>query len=207
MQVERRHPEFFQGLKLADAGQQIKEVCGVLAEVRLAGQQAQIGVKPRGGRIVIAGGEMHVAPDAPGLGADHERDLGMDFISDQPVNDVDSGLLEPAGPFDVVGLVKSGAEFYDGGDLFAVIHGVHQGADDARVAPGAIESLFDGQHLRIFRGPFQKMNHAGEVLIRVMQEDVTLPDGGENVLLVPQRAGQRGHELRVAQLRRVVALA
>ena len=63
VQLERRDQQLAHALELADAGQQVEEIGGVLAEVRAAGQQAEVGVKPRGGGIVIAGGEVDVAAD------------------------------------------------------------------------------------------------------------------------------------------------
>ena len=110
MQVERRRDQLFQALELADTSQQVEQVGCVFAEIRPARQQADIRVKPGGGRIVIAGGQMHVTPDQPGFGANHQGDLGVDLIADEPVNNVDAGFLELPRPLDVISLVEPRAQ-------------------------------------------------------------------------------------------------
>ena len=205
-EVERCHDELARGLKLADARQQIKQVGGVLAELRTAGQQAEIGVKLGGGGIVIARGQMDVAPDLQPLAPDHQGALGVDLVADQAEDHVHAVLLEFAGPLDVVRLVKPGAQLHHHRHLLALIYRVHQGADDPRVAPGAIEGHLDGEHVRICGGRLQKGDDRGIIFVGMMQQDVALADGGEQILPAAQAGGHGGHEGRVAQLRRMVAL-
>src|SRR6266581_8287023 len=139
VQLERSDQQFAGSLKLADAGQQVEQVGNVFAEIRPARQQAEVGVESGGVGIVVAGSQVNVAADAVVVPAHDERHLRVDFVTDQAVNHVDACFFEPAGPLNVVGFVKSRAQFHDGGDLFAVANGVHQGADDARIAARTVE--------------------------------------------------------------------
>ena len=77
----------------------------------------------------------------------------MNLVADQAIDHMHAGLLELARPLDVVGLVKPRAQFHHRRHLLAVAHRVHQRADDARVAAGAVERLLDGQHVRVRRRP------------------------------------------------------
>ena len=115
-------------------------------------------------------------------------------------------LLELARPLDVVGLVKPGAQSHHGGDLLALVDRVHQGADDALIAAGAVQRHLEGEHLAVLGGVFQKFHDAVEILVGMVQQDVPLADGGEQILLAPETRGGRRHKGRVAQLRRMVAL-
>ena len=149
---------------------------------------------------------MHIAPDLPGLGADDERDLRMDFIADQPIDHMHALLLQLSRPLDVVGLVEPRAQFHHGRHLLAVVDRLHQCADDARVAAGAIERLLDRQHVRIVRRLLEKIHHAGKIFIRMMQQNVALADGGENFLLLAQRFGHRRDKRRVAEFGQMIAV-
>jgi len=111
--------------------------------------------------------------------------LGMDFVTDQPINYVHSGLFQMARPIDISGFVKSRAQLHHRSDLLAVFHRVLQCPNDARVAASAVKCLFDRQHLRVCGSLFKKLDHTAEILVRVVQKDVTFTDGGEQILLVP----------------------
>ena len=126
VQFERRDEQFAHALELADAGEQIEEIRGILAELRSAGEQPDVGVKPGGGGIVIAGAEMNVAADVMLFAPHDEADLGVNFVADQAVNDVHAGFLELPRPLDVVGFIEARAQFHHGGDLLAVLHRVHR---------------------------------------------------------------------------------
>ncbi len=99
--------EFPCSLKLADAGEQVEKIGRVFAKIRdWHVKRPKIGIKPRGRGIVIARGQVHVAAQTIVIAPHHERDLGVDLVIDDAVNDVDAGLLQTARPEDVVGLVE-----------------------------------------------------------------------------------------------------
>ena len=53
--------------------------------------------------------------------ADDQADLGVDFVTDQSIDDMDAGFLQVPRPLDVIGLVKARAQFHHRGHLFAVV--------------------------------------------------------------------------------------
>ena len=73
---------------------------------------------------------------------------------------MDAGFLQLPRPVDVVRLVEPRPQLDDRRDLLAIAHGVHQRADDARVAAGAVKRLLDGQHVRVRRGLLEEIDHA-----------------------------------------------
>ena len=198
--------EFLRALKVADAGEEVEEIRGVLTEVGLRGEEGEVGVKAGGAGVVVAGAEVDVAAQAVVVAPHDEGDLAVDLVVHDAIDDVDAGFLEAARPSDVVRLVEARFQLGDGGDLLAIAHGVHERADDARVAAGAVERLFDGEDVRIGGGLLQKIHDAGETLIRVMHEHVALADDGEEIAGAAEGGRDRGDERFVPQLRRVVAL-
>ena len=80
------------------AGQQVEEVAGVLAELGAAGEEAEVGVEPRGGRVVVAGAEVDVAADAVVLAADDQGGLAVGLEADDAVDDVDARPSGASGP-------------------------------------------------------------------------------------------------------------
>jgi hypothetical protein len=75
-----------------------------------------------------------VADQALGLLADDEAELRVGLEADDAVDDVHAGLLQLAGPADVVDLVEPGLDLDDGQHLLAGAGGVDEGVDDGRVA-------------------------------------------------------------------------
>ena len=98
----------------------------------------------------------------------------MGLVADQPVDDVDSGLLELLRPLDVVRFVEAGFELDEGGDLLLVARGLDEGAHDRRVAARAVEILLDGDHLGIARRLLDEVDHRGERVIGVVEQHVLL---------------------------------
>lgn len=201
VEFEGGDQEAFGALELADSGQKIKEICGILAEVLAAGEIAQVGVNAGGGGVVIAGAKMDITADGIGFAPDDQAHFAVDLVADQPVNDVDTGFLEFSRPENIVGFVESGFEFDDGGDLFAVADRVHQGADDAGIAAGAIEGLFDGQDVGILGSLFEKIDHGTEILVGMMQEDIAVANGGKEIGLILESGGEGCDVRGIAQFR------
>ena len=145
---------------------------------------------PGGRRVVVAGAEVDVAADAVVLAADDQRGLAVGLEADDAVDDVDARLLEHAGLDDVVLLVEPGLELDQGGHLLAVLGGARQGVDDRVVVGGAVERLLDRQDLGVFRRLLDELDDRAERLVGVVDQDVLLADGGEDVACDwPGRAG------------------
>ena len=191
--------EFFGALKVADSGEEIEEIGGVFTEVRMGGEEREIGIKFGGAGVVVAGAEMDIASEAVFVAANDEGDLAMDLVVDDPVDDMDAGFFEAASPGDIICFVEAGFEFDDGGDLFAIADGIHERADDSGVAASAVEGLFDGEDLRISGGLFEKIDYAGEVFVGVMNEDIALADDREEIIGTAKGRGDGGDERFIAE--------
>ena len=129
---------------------------------------------------------MDVAADAVVLAADDQGRLAVRLQPDHAVDDVDPGLLEGAGLDDVVLLVEPGLELDQRGHLLAVLGGAGQGGDDRVVVGGPVERLLDRQDLRVVGRLLDELDDRAERLVGVVDQDVLLADGGEDVRAVGQ---------------------
>ena len=170
-QLDRGHDQLVPGPSLGITGQQVEQGAGVFAELGAAGEEAQVGVEPGGGRVVIARAQVDVAADAVVLAADDERGLAVGLQSDDPVDDVNAGLLEHPGLVDVVFLVEPGLELDQGGDLLAVLGGAGQGADDRVGVGGAVEGHLDRQDLGVLGRLLDELDDGAERFVRVVHQD------------------------------------
>ncbi len=102
----------------------------VLADVRIAGEQAVVRVTARGARVIVAGAEMAVAAQAIGFAAHDHRHLGVSLESDDAVHDVRAGFLQAVGELDVRFFVESRAQLDDDRDVLARMRGGDQRIDD-----------------------------------------------------------------------------
>ena len=153
----------------------------VLADVRIAGEQAVIRVTPSGARVVVAGAEMAVAAQTVRFAAHDHRHLAVGLESDDAVHDVRAGFLQAVGELDVCFFVESRAKLDDHRDVFAGLRGGNQRVHDRRFVACAVQGLLDGEHSRISRGAAQEVEHRTETVKRVVQQDVFLPDHGQQV--------------------------
>ena len=80
------------------AGQVIEQGRGVVAEIGVAGEEAEVGVEAGGERIVVAGGQVDVAANAVVLAAHDQGDLAMRLQADEAEHDVDARLSPARGP-------------------------------------------------------------------------------------------------------------
>ena len=93
--------------RLASGGQEIEKLRQVATDLRIAAQQSQVGIAARRTGVIVAGGDMGIAPEPIEITADHQDHLRMGLQSDHPVIDVNAEFLEPAGPLDVGGFVEA----------------------------------------------------------------------------------------------------
>ena len=108
-------------------------------------------------------------------------DLAVRLQADEAEDDVDARLLQLARPDDVALLVEAGLQFDDGRHLLAVVGGALQGADDRRIAAGAVERLLDGQHALVVGGRLDEIDDVAERLVGVVDQDVAGADGRPEV--------------------------
>ena len=189
------------------ARQQVEERAGVFAELAAAGEEAQVGVEAGRRRVVVAGRQVHVAADAVVLAAHHQRRLAVGLEADDSVDDVNAGFLEHAGLVDVVFLVEPGLQLDECRHLLAVFGGPRQRRDDRVRLGRAVQGHLDRQRLRIFRGLFDELDDRSERLVGMMNQDVVVADGREDVLPLGERAGHLGLERGFFQIAKALDLA
>ena len=158
--------------------------------------------------VVVARAEVHVAADALAFAAHDEHDLGVRLEADEPVHHVHALALEGLGPADVALFVEARLELEEDGHLLAVGGGLHQRVDDRRVATHAVERRLDGQHVGVVGGGAHEVDDRVERVVGVVQQDVAVADGGEDVgVLGALQHRRRGlHQRLVLQVGAVDAL-
>jgi hypothetical protein len=105
--VDRRHQHLAIGLEVGVARQVVEQVGHVLAQFRVAGQEAQVGVDARRVRVVVPRADVHVAADPVGFVAHDQHRLAVGLEADEAVGHVHPRPLQRAHPLDVVGLVEA----------------------------------------------------------------------------------------------------
>ena len=177
----RRHDQLAILALAREAGQRVEEVADVGAERLLAREQPDVGVHPRRARVVVAGGDVHVAADAVELAPDDERDLGMRLEAGHAVGDVDAERLERARPVDVVRLLEPGLQLDEHRDLDAALRGLAERAHDRPVTRRAIQRHLDREHVVVARGRRDELLDGGrERVERVVHQQVALADDVED---------------------------
>src|SRR5262247_581695 len=202
-QVDRRDQQLAVLLLTRVSGQVVEQLRNVFAEILVGGEEPEIGVDARRDRVVVARAEVDVAAQLVLLLAHDERHLGVGLQSDQAVDDVDAGLLQSLRPLDVRLFIEAGLEFDQHRDLFAVLGGFDQRFDYRRILAHAVERLFDRQHVRVARGLTQEFDHRRERLVGVMEQNVLVAYGVEDVFSGTQRRRRCRRERLVLQLRQV----
>ena len=175
-------------------GEVVEEVGEVGAEVGIGGEQPDVFVEVRGLRVVVAGADVAVAPDAVGFLAHDEQHLGVGLQPDEAVDHVHARLFEDAGPFDVGLFVEARLELDERDDLLALLRGLHQRAHDrALLARGAVDGLLDREHVRIVgRLLDELLDRRRERVVRVVHEHVA---GLQHAEEVARALGAAEHRL------------
>ena len=202
-QRERRLQQVLHLAHLAQAGELQKHRVGVLADGLVGGEQAVIGIQPRGARVVVAGGQMRVVFEAGVLAPHHQDHFGVRLVADHAVDHVRAGVLQFFRQVDVGLFVEARAQFDHHRDFLAVARRLEQGVHHAGLGAGAVQRLFDGQHVGIARRLAQEFDHRRERIERVMQQNVALANRREQVGAGLQRLGQARRERRVLEFRTI----
>ncbi len=120
----------------------------------------------------------------------------MGLEPDQAVHDVGAGLLQLAGPDDVVLLVEAGLDLDQDHDLLAALGGPDERLDDRRVARRPVQGLLDREDVGVVGGLVDEpLDRRRERLVRVVDEDVAGADLREDVgrlVLVGRQQARRG---------------
>ena len=150
--------------------------------------------------VVVTGAQVRVTHDLAGFATQDQHHLGVGLEADHAVDHHRTGRLQTAGQLQVGLFVEPRAQFDHRGDFLAVTRRIHQRIDDFRVGAGAVQGLAHRQYVRVLGGLAQQVDHRGERLERVQQQDVLLADHAENVLAVLQQFRDLRRERQVLQL-------
>ena len=88
------------------------------------------------------------------------------------MDDAHAALVQHVYAFDVALFVKAGHQLYAGCNLFAVLRGIDQGVDDARVVGCAVQRNGDISHLGVYGRLAQKFHHMVEGVVRKVQQNI-----------------------------------
>ena len=136
-------------------GQEIEHIVYRAGDLRIGGQQAQIGVDSRRIGVVIARSEVSVAAGHAVIVSTHQqRQFAMSLQADQAVEHLHPGIFQIARPADVGSLVEARLQFHHRRH-FLRLRCSDQGGNDQGMLVGAVERLLDGKHSRISSPPIR----------------------------------------------------
>ncbi|VVN75115.1 hypothetical protein PS687_05804 [Pseudomonas fluorescens] len=204
LEGERRVQQLLHAQGLAHADQLAEQLADVFTQGVVGGQQAVVGVELGVAGVVVTGAQVGVTHDLTGFAAQDQHHLGVGLEADHAVDHHRAGRLQAAGQLQVGFFVEPRTQFDHRRDFLAVTCCVHQRIDDFRVGTRAIQGLAYGQDVWVLGGLAQQVDHRGEGLERVQQQDVLLAHDAEDVLAVLQQFRNLRSERGVLQLRMAV---
>src|ERR1019366_1077812 len=142
---------------------------------------------------------MGVTPDAVALLTHDQRGLTVHFKSEQTVHHVNAIFFQLACPPDITFLVETRLQLQQDSHLLSVLHGFQQGLDNGSVSPDAVERDLDRKYVGIARCFLQKTKDGLKRIERMMEQNVSASNGGEDIFLfrlLGQRRRQSGSEGR-----------
>jgi hypothetical protein len=191
--VHRRDQEADEGRGPRPPGEEVEERDDVVRDRRVGGEQADVFVELRGSGVVVAGGDVRVAGHPGFLLAHDQRRLAVRLEAGNTEDDVRADLLEFPGPVQVACLVEPGVELDHARDLLPRLGGPDQRLHERCVVADAIDRHLDRDRQRVVGRLADEPFHARvEAVVRLVQDHVGLPDGGEDV-------GDRGLDELAAQ--------
>ena len=112
-----QHRAVLQGLSQC---QRLKHSCCIQADFRVGGHEREVGIEPRRLFIIVPGTDLGVILHLFLSPAGDQTELGVHLIAVQSIHHLAASILQPAGPLNVVLLVKAGLELHQDKDLLAV---------------------------------------------------------------------------------------
>ena len=82
---------------------------------------------------------MNVAANFKPFATQHQAELGVDFVTHQPIDNIHTGLFQFPGPLDVIGLVESRAQLHNRGHLLAIASRFNERIHDSSIRAGPIQ--------------------------------------------------------------------
>src|SRR6267142_816759 len=125
-----REQEVVEASRARVAGEEVEQLGEIFAERVATGEEPEIAVDATRPHVVVAGGEVAVAPETVSFLPDDEARLAVGLEARAAVDDVSAYLLERTGPADVRLLVEARLQLDEDGDLLAVLDGRAQRVRD-----------------------------------------------------------------------------
>ena len=201
-QVRRRHQDLAERRAggLRRSRELVEQIVQVGPERFVRRQEPEIGIERRRHGVVVAGPDVHVAPDTALLAAHDESRLGVGFQLDEAVHDPDPRLLELPGPVDVSLLVEPCLELDEDEHFLAARGSAEQRVDDPRVSPRTVQRELDRHDVGVVRRlDEQPLDARLERVVGMVHQDVAFGEGREHGL--GGRDGDATAPGRVVQLR------
>ena len=182
MEVERRDQNLAVVARPRVAGQVVEHLGHVGADLGVCREQAQVGVKARRLRVVIAGADMRVVADTVALATNDQDALRVALQRGQAVDDVHAGLLQLLRPPDVGLLVEARLQLHHADGLLAALGRLDQRRHQRGVGARPVHRLLDRQHVRVGHGLLDEaLDRGGERVVGMMDEDVRFAGRREDV--------------------------
>ena len=145
------------------------------------GEEADVGVQPRGRSVVVAGADVDVAANLVVFLPDDEAELAMGLQLFHAVDDVHARVFKSLRPLDVAALVESRLQLHEHRDLLAALGRFDEPIDDRRVGADAVERHLDGDDARIVDGRIDERLHRLERVEGMVDQLIAIADLIEDV--------------------------
>ena len=155
--------------------------------------------------MIVSGAQVDIRPQLRAtrgvrFAPKQQCELGVGLQTENAVDHLRAGFLQPLGPVDVRLFVEASQQLDDDGDLLAAARGLDQRLHQHRVDAGAVDGLLDRDHVGVLAGLADELDDRIERLIGMMQQDVVLPDRRQNVGLIEKAFRRARHERRILEL-------
>ena len=171
---ERRHQQRAVVVDLGVRGEVVEDHVHALGNLRIAGEQAQVGVEARGDGVVVAGAEVAVAAGHAVFVAAHQHgQLAVRLQAHHAVKDLHAGVFHAARPADVRRLVEARHQLHHHRGFLGRA-GFGQRLEHRRVVAGAVERLLHGHDGRILRALLDELDHRIVGVVGMVEQNVAM---------------------------------
>src|SRR4029077_9753934 len=136
--------------------------------------------------MIISRSEMGVAADSILFSTHDKSEFSVGLQAHDPVNHVNSGLLQGSRPLDIRRLVEARLQLNDDCNLLTTFSRLGKRSHNRGISTGAIECLLDRQNVRILSCLLNEIEHSLKALIRMVNQNRLTADLRKNVFMVPR---------------------
>ena len=148
--------------------EKVEDVEQVLAHILVVGEQREVGIHLRGFLVEIAGAHVAVIATADTLLALDQQQLAVYLKALDAEYHIDAAVRQALGPADIGGLVEARGQLHHRQHPLAVVHGIHQCVDDARIPRNPVQADLYIGHLRVQRRGLEQVDDIGEGMVGVI---------------------------------------